>query len=297
MLFQKLDVRYPDSLVVIMSDHGMNIDGNHGGRDPDSLMIPLYCIARDIASREIERPVYNLAIAPTLATLFGISSSPFASGSILHEIIDEKRKVDSLFQSIEIKQRMVNSVRRIESSQFSMGEKLLDSLINRDGELTRDVLSLPEDYRSRIMSVQRIFALVVLLVFFIFAIYRGESGLPLIIAINTFLLVVMGLSMRMVDSRHVFDIATAIYVIVLIVAVILYRMFLLDYTVTERINEFTYVFRLLEFLLPLTIIIAGFFVPFHTYFPDENIFAFRFYQLSFLQPFFFSLLLYFVNRI
>ncbi len=297
ILFQKLDERYPDSLVIIMSDHGMNIDGNHGGREPDSLMIPLYCIARDIESREIERPVYNLAIAPTLATLFGIPSSPFASGSILHEIVDEKRKVDSLSQSIEIKQRIVNSVRRIESSQFAMGEKLLDSLINRDVELTRDVLSLPEDYRSRIMSVQRIFSLAVLLVFFIFAIYKAESGLPLIIAINMVLLVLMGLSMQMIDSRHVFDIAMAIYIILLIVAVILYRMFLLDFVMTERMNEFTYVFRLLEFLLPLTIIIAGFFIPFYTYFPDENIFAFRFYQLSFLQPFFFSLLLYFVNRV
>jgi hypothetical protein len=107
----------------------------------------------------------------------------------------------------------------------------------------------------------------------------------------------MGLSMRVINSRYVFDIATAAYVILLLIVVALYGKFLLDISLSERINDFKYVFRLLELLLPLAIIIAGFFIPFHTHFPDANIFAFRFYQLSFLQPFLFSLLLYLVNRV
>lgn len=293
----KLDERYPDSLVMVMSDHGMNSDGHHGGSDPDSLMIPLYVLGRNLENREIDRPVYNLAISPTVSALLGIPIAPFSSGSVLHDIIEENRRTDYLYRSIEKKQAIVNSVRGISGSQFAMGENLLQSLVNRDGELTGEILGFPDEHRSRILYVQRVAALALLIAFFMLLIYRAESGIPLLLAINMALLVMMGFSMRLLNSRYVFDIAVAVYLILLLAVVVMYRKFLLDISLSERINEFQYVFRLLELLFPLAIIVAGFFVPFYAHAPDVNIFAFRFYQLSFLQPFLFSLLIYLANRV
>lgn len=296
-LFQHLERRYPRSLMIVLSDHGMNSDGNHGGRDRNSLNIPLYLIADDIPSGESDRRVYNLSIVPTISALLGIPLPPLSAGSMLHEIIESERVIDYLQESIAKKQALINSLRKIDTVNFTAGEDLRASLITRDEESTEEIVHFIGERRSEILSLQRIIAAVLLLLFVIWMLYRTESGIPLFAALNGIMILLMGCTMSTIESRIGLDIAIALYLIVLFLLLILYRTTFLTGEFSERLNDIHYSFRLLEIILPLTIIIAGFFVPFQTPVPDENIFSFRFYQLSFLHPFLFSFLLYLMNRI
>ncbi len=296
-LSQHLERRYPRSLMIVLSDHGMNSDGNHGGRDRNSLNIPLYCIANDIPSGESDRRLYNLSIVPTITALLGIPVPPLSAGSMLHEIIENDRVVDYLQESIAKKQSLINALRNLDTVHFTMGEDLHASLINRDTESTEEIVHFIGERRSEILALQRIIAAVLLILFVIWLLYRTESGIPLFASLNGIMLLLMGCAMSSIESRRGLDIATALYLIVLFLLLVIYRASFLTGEFSERVNDGRYAFRLLEILLPLTIIIAGFFVPFQTPVPDDNIFAFRFYQLSFLHPFLATALLYFFNRI
>lgn len=61
--------------VVITSDHGMNRDGQHGGTGDDERHVPLYGIGSAFAPGIYEQEVPQLAVAPMICRLLGITPS------------------------------------------------------------------------------------------------------------------------------------------------------------------------------------------------------------------------------
>jgi len=60
--------------VLVSGDHGMNIDGRHGGTTPDVREVPLYVIRSDAAGEgDTKQVISQLQIAPTLCRLLGVA--------------------------------------------------------------------------------------------------------------------------------------------------------------------------------------------------------------------------------
>lgn len=61
--------------IIITSDHGMSSSGQHGGTAPEEREVPLYGIGKAFTPGVYEEPVPQLAIAPLIAGLLGLSPS------------------------------------------------------------------------------------------------------------------------------------------------------------------------------------------------------------------------------
>jgi predicted AlkP superfamily pyrophosphatase or phosphodiesterase len=60
--------------ILITGDHGMNVDGMHGGTTPDVREVPLYIInANGIGFGNTKETISQLQIAPTICNLLGLS--------------------------------------------------------------------------------------------------------------------------------------------------------------------------------------------------------------------------------
>ncbi|NER82572.1 MAG: nucleotide pyrophosphatase [Leptolyngbya sp. SIO1D8] len=59
--------------LLITADHGMNADGQHGGILPDVRDVPLFLVGSHVELEETQLPVSQLAIAPLICQLLGIS--------------------------------------------------------------------------------------------------------------------------------------------------------------------------------------------------------------------------------
>ena len=80
-IFRLLDRTLPGALVIVVSDHGMNVDGNHGGTDDASMRVPLYLLSPSLPHASVSRTVYHAAIAPTVAAAAG-AALPALSGPV-----------------------------------------------------------------------------------------------------------------------------------------------------------------------------------------------------------------------
>lgn len=61
--------------IVITADHGMNTDGSHGGTGSDERDVPLFIISEQVKSGNYDLVIPQLAMAPFICTLLGISPS------------------------------------------------------------------------------------------------------------------------------------------------------------------------------------------------------------------------------
>jgi predicted AlkP superfamily pyrophosphatase or phosphodiesterase len=60
--------------VLLTGDHGMNVDGHHGGTTPDVREVPLYIVRPGVAGKgDTKEVVSQLQLAPTLCMLLGVS--------------------------------------------------------------------------------------------------------------------------------------------------------------------------------------------------------------------------------
>lgn len=296
-IFPIIEKNYPNSLSIITSDHGMNIDGNHGGSDEESLRVPLYFIARDLKSQEIHREIYNISIVPTLSAIFGIPIPNFSSAGPIYEIIDSDRRLDYLYESIDKKEKIIEVMEGIEARSFIMNKDLMESITNHDKELTERILDYKGRYIDNILMNQRIIAIILFILFIIWAIYKTESGIPLLLILSSLLPLLMGFSMDLINSRNVYDISIAIYLLSLSAIAFYYTLSFDNPILFDKRHPLATFLPLLSLLMIPNIIIAGFFIPFHTLSPDENIFAFRFFSISFIHPPLFLSLLVFMDWI
>jgi predicted AlkP superfamily pyrophosphatase or phosphodiesterase len=62
--------------ILITADHGMNADGLHGGTLPDVREVPLFCIGQGFTPGVYLEGLSQLAIAPLMCQMLGISTAP-----------------------------------------------------------------------------------------------------------------------------------------------------------------------------------------------------------------------------
>lgn len=72
-----------ETVVFIVSDHG-GLEKGHGGSHPDEMIVPLIIYGKGVKKgNEIDHPIFNYDLAPTVAYLFGFELNKWISGQPL----------------------------------------------------------------------------------------------------------------------------------------------------------------------------------------------------------------------
>ena len=89
MLGQVMDtIQGQDVVIIVGSDHGGTPDGNHGRAEDEHLLVPIWFSGPGIrANNEIMASIRNRDMVPTLLWLMGFETTPYAVGSVLHDIL------------------------------------------------------------------------------------------------------------------------------------------------------------------------------------------------------------------
>lgn len=292
-IYKNLIKSFPESLVIITSDHGMNIDGNHGGTDDNTIRIPLYFISPSIPRGSTDRDVYNISIAPTIAALSRIPIPSFSCGSMIYDILNNELRPGYLSESIDKKEYLLKSLGGTGVKSLALTANHIESLGQRDIELTKEILDHNDKIKDRIIFIQRIIFSAFFLIFLSWIIFKTKIGTLPIIAINTAFIAIPGIIMNFIISAHQYTIAEAIYLVLCFSIVPVLYKYILDPELLISGHPIDYILYLLAVLLVEAVILAGFFLPFYTFVPEFNLFSFRFFSLSLLSPFIISFLIYF----
>ncbi len=304
-LFNAIDRNYPNTLIIITADHGMNVDGNHGGKDEASLMIPLLLLAPhgSTAGRafqggiSIEREIHNIDICTTIAAVSGIPLPLFCTGTILYELFGNEIPLQTVAESIDKKEYVLAALRGFGVKGYPVTENTVQSSLMHDRNLGMEIADHPTNFRIRTLRYQRIIASVLFLLFIIWVVTKSVKGVPSILAFNGIVLIVVGTVSGYIASRNIYDIAIALMIITLTIACFLYVRFLLEPSLVIHISAYGTVMNILAPMLAETVLISAYYFPFLTLVPDPQIFPFRFYYTAFTTPFIITGLIVLFTRI
>ncbi len=282
-IFRQLDRVCPGALVIIASDHGMNVDGNHGGSDEASMRVPLYMLSPSLPHASVSRTVRHAAIAPTVAAAAGAALPSLSAVPPLIEALDG-RAGDYLRESIRLRERVLATFRFmhpiIPAPKFAETE---DSA-GHDTRLTSAIMERTERSKETLLLYQRLFFSLSLLFFAATVMRRRPAGTITVLLINGTMVAAAGVAMRVITSAHDYTAAASLYAIVISViaglCVALLRRSPL-YLHLRVPGAFPDLFAL---LLLETAIICACFLPLYTFSPDENIFGVRFFALALWSP-------------
>ncbi|HDP80304.1 MAG TPA: hypothetical protein ENN21_05615 [Spirochaetes bacterium] len=289
-LLPRLDLLYPDTLVIIMADHGMNLDGNHGGSDRASLRIPLVFLPPagrpfQPGAGTIHREIYNLDIAPTIAALSGLPVPVFSAGSIVHEIYTGPSALDLAHESIDRKEHLLRLMDGRGGRSFAVTEDPRPGARLHDRALGEKIMGLPDAAAARVLRAQRMAAAALSLLFVLWVIYRSPAGMPALLGLNGLIVLGINFTSHLLESRHLYDIALAVLLPAVALMIYLFLRHILDPAMELKLRARFGFGKIMFPLLVETLLLAAFFVPFYTKTTDPHIFSFRFFSLSFIIPF------------
>ncbi|MGV7928229.1 MAG: alkaline phosphatase family protein [Spirochaetota bacterium] len=282
-IFRLLDRAYPGALVIIASDHGMNVDGNHGGLDEASMRVPLYLLAPSLPHASVSRTVYHAAIAPTVAAVAGASLPALAAVSPLVEALDDRGKEYSI-ESIRLRERILAAFRFmhpiIPAPKFAAPE----DQGRRDARLTAAIIGRPERVKETLLLYQRLGFSLALLFLAAMAMRRRPPGTITVLLVNGIAVASAGIAMRVVTSAHVHAAAVSLFAVGIFIAAGLCITLLRRSPLYLHLRTPGAILELFSLLLLETAIIAACFLPLFTFAPDENIFGVRFFALALWSP-------------
>ncbi len=283
-IFRLLDRAYPGALVIIASDHGMNVDGNHGGSDMNSIRVPLYLLSPSLPREAVPRTVYHAAIAPTVAAAAGAALPALSAVPPLAEALDERAQ-DYLNDSIRLRERMLagfSFMYPIIPAPKFIAYKEDDA--RRDARVTAAILERPARCKESLLLYQRLAFSLVLLFLAAMAMRRSPAGTTSILLVSGTVVAAAGVAMRIVTSAHIYTAAAAIYTVVIFITAVLCMALLRRSPLYLHLRVPGSFIELTALLLLETAIIGACFLPLHTFTPDENIFGVRFFALALWSP-------------
>ncbi|HSV96248.1 MAG TPA: alkaline phosphatase family protein [Spirochaetota bacterium] len=282
-IFRLLDRVYPGALVIITSDHGMNVDGNHGGLDMNSIRVPLYLLSPSLPHAGVSRTVYHAAIAPTVAAAAGAALPVLSAVPPLAEALDARAK-EYLRDSIRLRERMIAAFRFmypiIPAPKFVAHED--DA--QRDARLTAAIMERPARDKETLLLYQRLAFSLALLFLAAMAMRRMPAGTTTVLLVNGTVVAAAGVAMRVVFSAHAYAAAASIYTIVIVIITGLSIALLRRSPLYLQLRVPGSFIDLAALLLLETAIIGACFLPLYTFAPDENIFGVRFLALALWSP-------------
>ncbi len=282
-IFRLLDRAYPGALVIIASDHGMNVDGNHGGSDMNSIRVPLYLLSPSLTREGVSRTVYHAAIAPTVAAAAGAALPALSAVPPLAEALDERAQ-DYLDDSIRLRERMLANFRIMYPIIPAPKFIAYEDDARRDARVTAAIIERPARCKETLLLYQRLAFSLVLLFLAAMAMRRSPAGTTSILLVNGTVVAAAGVAMRIVTSAQIYTAAAAIYTVVIFITAILCMALLRRSPLYLHLRVPGSFIELTALLLLETAIIGACFLPLHTFTPDENIFGVRFFALALWSP-------------
>ncbi len=292
-----LNAVYPGALVIVTADHGMSSDGTHGGSDRETMLIPLYFLAANIPSAEIEREITSLSIAPTVAALAGARLPSLGVGTPIHELLDRPRLASYLSEAIDKKERIIESLRGYPSRALILSGDSLKSLQARNDDLEREISVFPQGIGKKSLHYQRLAAPLLLVLFILWTLYRSPRGAPVILALCGACIAFPGLIMGFINSNWRYGLTASLLVLMLFTATIAVYRFLLDESLRRCTATPGFWPRIIAAVSVETVILSFFFLPLYTIAPDQRVYPFRFFSLSLAFPFLAAALLYLLSRL
>lgn len=288
---------YPGALVIVTADHGMSDDGTHGGSDRETMLIPLYFLAANFPSAEIEREITSLSIAPTVAALAGARLPSLGAGTPLREILDRPRLASYLSEAIDKKERIVEALRGYPSRALTLAGDSLESLQARNDDLEGEISVFPQGIGERSLYYQRLAAPLLLILFILWTLYRSPRGAPAIFALCGTFVAVPGFFIGFVNSNWSSSLASASLLVLAFILTVMTCRFLLDESLLHRMAAPRFWPEILSGIAVETVILSAFFAPFYTIAPDPRVYPFRFFTLCLACPFLAAALLYLLSRL
>ena len=282
-IFRLLDKRIPGALVIVASDHGMNVDGNHGGTDDASIAVPLYLFAPSLTGASVSRTVYHAAIAPTVAAAAGAPLPALSAVPPLVEVLG-KDYGPILKESIALREHMVAAFRFVNPIIRAPRLTAREDDARLDERLTAAILERPERCKETLLLYQRLIFSLALLLLTAMVMRRQTAGTGMLLLVNGTVVAAAGVAMRIIYSAHIHSAAVALYAVIMVFVTALTIRLIRGsplYLQFRIPGAFLDVFAL---LLIETAIIGGCFLPVFTFAPDENIFGVRFFGLALWSP-------------
>jgi hypothetical protein len=289
-IFRLLDRTLPGALVIVVSDHGMNVDGNHGGTDDASMRVPLYLLSPSLPHASVSRTVYHAAIAPTVAAAAGAALPALSAVAPLMEALDGHGAA-RLKESIALREHMLSAFRFMHPIIPAPKLAAPEDDIQRDARLTAAILERPERCKETLLLYQRLFFSLALLLLAAMVMRGQTPGTGTLLLVNGTVVAAAGVAMRVISSAYIHSVAVGLYAVAIAVIAALCVLLLRRgplYLGLRIPGSFLHLFAL---LLLETAIIGACFLPVFTFAPDENIFGVRFFGLALWSPFILLLLI------
>ncbi|CAE7900461.1 PIGO, partial [Symbiodinium sp. KB8] len=147
-----------DTLLVVMGDHGMTMDGNHGGATRDETEAALFLYAKtnlrrptSTGSKAVPR-VEQIDLVPTLATLLGLPV-PFGNLGSLLPGINYGRDTETLGATLAVTSQIARYLVAYNLQSPTLSEESLQRLQERLAALTAQATECMEQRCSSALSL------------------------------------------------------------------------------------------------------------------------------------------------
>jgi len=281
-VYPLLKKTYPGIRVIITSDHGMNIDGNHGGSDPLSLEVPLYVYGAGQSGAEKSRPLSSLSMAPTISAMLGIPVPHLSVGTLLPEVLMQKQYDLYLQQSIQQKEQLLAALTGNDARSMVLLEDEKETLRRHEENLSKSITQYFPDQREKILVPQRI-AAIILLVLLVLMLAWDTSIPSSFLVINALLMGLLTTGSMLIISKHLYTIAVSTYLLITALSFFLFFRYYFPFAeFTPRGNGF-YTAILLWLMVAATALLLSV-LPIITVAPHPDIFTVRLLTLLLLHP-------------
>ncbi|MFW5862348.1 MAG: alkaline phosphatase family protein [Spirochaetota bacterium] len=282
-LYPLLHAKYPAARLIITADHGMNIDGNHGGSDPLSLVVPLYVLAPGHDGGEATRPVTSLSLAPTISAMLGLHVPPLSSGTLLREVIPAEKYMAYLQKSIDQKEKLLAALTGSTARSMILLEDEEQSLQRHEKNLSTGILGYFENERGQLLVPQRVIAVILLCI--LVAALVWNLGLPasFLLLNGLYMGMMTGVSVFII-SKHLYTMAISGYLLLWAIVMFAYFRFYFPFGEFQKNFNGGYI-HILTWLTLTALALSATLLPLVTFAPHPDIFMVRFLNLLLLHPF------------
>jgi len=293
-LYPLLHAKYPAARLIIIADHGMNIDGNHGGSDPLSLLVPLYMLAPGQDGSEVTRPVTSLSLAPTIGAMLGLHVPPLSSGTLLREVIPAEKYASYLQKSIDQKEKLLSALTGSTARSMIMLKDQVNTLQRHEENLSTRILEYFENERRQVVLPQRIIAVILLCILMVILVWNLRLPASFLLLNGLYMGMMTGVSVFII-SKHIYSIAVSTYL--LLWAAVMFAFFRFYFPFGEFRQKFNggYI-PILSWLTLTALALMSTLLPLVTFAPHPDIFMVRFLTLLLLHPFIATATFYFVTK-
>ena len=292
-VYSLLKEQYPGIRVMITSDHGMNIDGNHGGSDPLSLEVPLYVYGAGHSRAEESRPLSSLSLAPTISAMLGIHVPHLSAGTLLPQVLMQNQYDLYLQRSIQQKEQLLAALTGNDTRSMVLLEDEKMTLKRHEENLSKSILQYFPDQRDKILLPQRM-AAIILLVLLVLMLAWDTSIPSSFLVLNGILMGLVTAGSMFIISKHLYTIAVSTYL--LITALSFFLFFRYYFPVAEFVprknGHFTA--TLVWLMVAATALLLSV-LPVITTAPHPDIFMVRLLTLLLLHPFLATAILFTVH--